>query len=139
MKLPFMRFVPGGQMVNEQLYQETVARLRDAVRRKRPEMWENQTWMLLHDNVPTHVSLLISSYLAKYQISVVPHPTYSPELAPAEFFLFPKLKTTLKESRLQTIEEIQENATRELRAITENAFQERNPKMEEKLGTVFRQ
>ena len=134
-----MRFVPGGQMVNEQLYQETVARLRDAVRRKRPEMWENQTWMLLHDNVPTHVSLLISSYLAKYQISVVPHPTYSPELAPAEFFLFPKLKTTLKESRLQTIEEIQENATRELRAITENAFQERNPKMEEKLGTVFRQ
>ena len=126
-------------MVNEQLYQETVALLRDAVRRKRPEMWENQTWMLLHDNVPTHVSLLISSYLAKYQISVVPHPTYSPELAPAEFFLFPKLKTTLKESRLQTIEEIQENATRELRAITENAFQERNPKMEEKLGTVFRQ
>jgi len=54
----------------------------------------------------------------------VPHPTHSPELGPAEFFLFPKFKTTLKEGRFQTIEKIQGNTTRELRAITENAFQE---------------
>ena len=39
------------------------------------------------------------------------HPPYSPDLAPADFFLFPKLKTTLKGRRFQTIEEIQENAT----------------------------
>jgi len=54
----------------------------------------------------------------------VPHPPYSPDLVPAEFFLFPKLKTTLKGRRFQTIEKIQENAIRELRAITESAFQE---------------
>jgi len=53
----------------------------------------------------------------------VPHPPYSPDLAPADFFLFPKRKTTLKGRRFQTIEEIQENAIRELRAITESAFQ----------------
>ena len=57
-------FVPRGQMVNRQLYQEVSARLRDAVRRKRPELWENQTWMLHHDNSPAHASLLIRSYLA---------------------------------------------------------------------------
>jgi predicted acetyltransferase len=51
-------------------------------------------------------------------------PPYSPDLAPADFFLFPKHKTTLKGRRFQTIEEIQEKAMRELRAITENAFQE---------------
>jgi transposase len=54
----------------------------------------------------------------------VPHPPYSLDLAPAEFFLFPKVKTTLNGRLFQTIEEIQENAIRELRAITENAFQE---------------
>ena len=43
-------FVLRGQMVNKQLYQKVLARLRDAVRRKRPELWENQTWML-----PAHV------------------------------------------------------------------------------------
>jgi len=36
-------FVPRGQMVNKQLYQEVLARLRDVVLRKRPELWENQT------------------------------------------------------------------------------------------------
>ena len=87
-------------------------------------MWENQTWMLHHDNAPACASLLIRSYLTKHQTSVVPHPPYSPDLAPADVFLFPKLKNTLKGRRFQTTEEIQENATRELRTMTESAFQE---------------
>jgi hypothetical protein len=65
-------------------------------------------------------SLFIRCYLEKHQISVVPHP----DLAPADFFLFPKPKTTLKGRRFKTIDEIQENAIRELRVITENTFQE---------------
>jgi len=89
-----------------------------------PELWENQTWMLHHDNAPAHVLLLIRSYLAKHQTSVVPHSPYSPDLVPADFFLFSKLKTTLKRQNFQTIEEIQENTIRELHIITESAFQE---------------
>jgi len=54
-------FVPRDQMVNKQLYHEVLARLRNAVRSKRPELWENQTWMLHHDNAPAHASLLIRS------------------------------------------------------------------------------
>ena len=82
-----------------------------------------QIWML-HHNAPADASLLIRSYLAKGQASIVSHPTYFPDLAPADFFLFPKLKTTLKGRRFLTIDRIQENALRELRAITESAFQE---------------
>jgi len=36
-------FVPRGQVVNKQLYQEVLACLRDAARRKSPELWENET------------------------------------------------------------------------------------------------
>ena len=54
----------------------------------------------------------------------MPHPPHSPDLAPTDLFLFPKLKTTLKGPRSQTIEEIQENAIRELLDITESSFQE---------------
>jgi len=80
--------------------------------------------MLHHDNALAHVSLLIHSYLAKHQTSIVPHPPYSPDLAPADFFLFPKLETTFKGCCFQTIQEIQENAIREIRTITESAFQQ---------------
>jgi len=117
-------FVPRGQMVNKQFYQEVLARLSDSVLKKRLELWGNQIWMLHHDNAPAHASFLIRSYLAKHQTSVVPHPPYSPDLDPADFFLFPTFKTTLKGRGFQTIDKIQENAIRELRAITESAFQE---------------
>jgi hypothetical protein len=53
----------------------------------------------------------------------MPHAPYSPDLAPADFFLFTKLKTTFKGRRFQTIEKNQGNAIRELRAIR-SAIQE---------------
>jgi hypothetical protein len=61
--------------------------------------------------------------------SVAPHPHLSGKTLdircdPVDFFLFPKLKATLKGRRFQTTEEIQENAIRELRAIIESAIQE---------------
>jgi hypothetical protein len=44
-------------------------------------------------------------------------------LAPADFFLFPKLKATLKGRGFQTVEEIKENSLQNLRAIPQNMFQ----------------
>jgi transposase len=80
-------------MVNKQLYKEVLASMRDAVRRQKPELLENQTLMLHHDNAPAYASLLIRNYLAKHHTSVERHPPYSPDLAPADFFLLPKLNT----------------------------------------------
>ena len=117
-------FVPAGQMVNQHLYVKVLTRLREAVRRKRPVLWTNKIWMLHHDNAPAHSVLLILNYLAKHQTSIVPHPPYSPDLAQADFFSISKLKTPLKGRRFLTIETIQENATKGLHSITENAFQE---------------
>jgi hypothetical protein len=37
----------------------------------------------------------------------LPHPPYSPDLAPADFFLFPKMKMQLKDCRFHTVAEIQ--------------------------------
>jgi hypothetical protein len=44
-------------------------------------------------------------------------------LAPADFFPFPKLKSTLKGRRFETSDEIQKNLTKELLAIPKEAFQ----------------
>jgi len=58
-------FVPRDQTVNKQLYQDVLALLKNVVRRKKPELWENQTWMLHHENAPAHASLRIRSTLGK--------------------------------------------------------------------------
>jgi len=114
-------------------------RLREAVRRKRPEAWTNKTWMLHHDNPPAHASLLIREFLAKQDTIVVPQPPYTPDLAPADFFQFSKLKSTLKGRRFQTIEEIKENSLKNLRAIPQNTFQDAFQNWKKTLGAVYQQ
>ena len=59
----------------------------------------------------------MQSFLAKLQITQVTQLPYSPDLAPCNFWLFPKLKSPLKGKRFQTIDEIQENIMGQLMAI----------------------
>ena len=48
-----------------------------------------------------------------WQITQVTQPPYSPDLAPCDFWLFPKLRSPLK-GRFQTVDETQENMMRQL-------------------------
>jgi transposase len=95
--------------------------------------------MLHHDNAPPHASLLIREFLVKQETIVVPQPPYSPDLAPADFFLFPKLKYTLKGRRFQTVEEIIENSLQDLRAILQNTFQDAFQNWKKTPGAVYQQ
>jgi transposase len=57
-------------------------------------------------------------------MAVMPHPPYSPDLAPSDFFLFPKMKLKLKGRRFVTIEQIQAESQRVFDSLTEKDFQE---------------
>ena len=83
----------------------------------RPQLWAPGDWQLHHDNVPAHASHLVQRFLVKQQIIQVTQPPYSPDLAPCDFWLFPKLKSLLKGKRFQTISEIQEYTTGQLMVI----------------------
>jgi len=116
-------FIPRGRTVNKEFYVAVLKCLRGAVCRKRPQLWMNQGWVLHHDNAPAHSSFLVHNFLAKNEATIVPQPPYSPDLAPVDFFLFPKLKSTLKGRRFDTFDETQKNSTKELFAIPKEAFQ----------------
>ena len=96
-------FVPTGQTVNQVSYLEVLKMLREEVRRKRPEIFANNSWILHHDNAPAHKALSVREFLATKQITVLGHPAYSPDLAPNDFFLFPKIKEILKGRLLMTL------------------------------------
>ncbi|KAF0740779.1 protein GVQW3-like [Aphis craccivora] len=57
------------------------------------------------------------------QIPVVPHPPYSPYLAPCDFFLFPKIKTDLKGQGFDDIKTIKKNAVDQLKQLKVEDFQ----------------
>jgi histone-lysine N-methyltransferase SETMAR len=99
-------FVPQGQTVNKKFYCEVLQRLRENIRRKRLDLWRMKNWILHDDNAPCHRALLVRD-LANHNMLSLPHPPYSPDLAPADFFLFPKIKMQLKGRRFHSIADIQ--------------------------------
>ena len=115
-------YLPEGSTVNQTYYIEVLKHLRDAIRWKRPELWRSGDWFFHHDNAPAHSALRTREFLAKHSITVFPHPPYSPDLAPCDFFLFPMLKRSLKGRRFETILEIKANATKELKGIKKEAY-----------------
>ena len=59
---------------------------------ERPALFKSAHWHFHQDNAPVHNSILVTDYLTKMGIKTVLHPPYSPDLAPCDFWLFPKLR-----------------------------------------------
>ncbi|UYV80724.1 hypothetical protein LAZ67_19001543 [Cordylochernes scorpioides] len=115
-------FLPQGRTVNKEYYLQVMRNLREAIRQKRPDLWKNKNWLLHHDNAPAHTSLLVRDLLVKNNTLMMPQPPYSPELAPCDFFLFPKLKRPMKGRRYATLDEIKTASKEELKNIFKNDF-----------------
>jgi len=62
-------------------------------------------------------------FLATKQITVLEHPAYSLDLAPSDFFLFPKIKEMLKERHFDDSDDIRSNTTAALKTYPQNQFQ----------------
>ena len=86
--------------------------------RKRSALFKSCQWHFQQDNAPVHNSILVTDYLIKIGIKTVPHPPYCPDLAPCDFWLFPKLSGC----RYETIEEMKEAVTKVIVAPTKEDF-----------------
>ena len=53
----------------------------------------------------------------------MPQPPHSPDMAPCDFFLFPKIKRTLKGRRFTAIDDIKSTSLKELKAIPKIEFE----------------
>ena len=115
-------WVPDGATVNQHYYKQVLETLRERVRRKRPQLWENG-FILHQDNAPAHSALSVKQFLAEKRITVLEHPPYSPDLAPCDFFLFPKVKSELKGTRFESVNGVKKKTTELLRQLTENDLQ----------------
>ena len=111
-------WVPEGQTVNQVYYKNVLTTLRERVRRRRPDMWKNASWILHYDN-----ALSVKRYLAKNNIPVMEHPPYSPDIAPCDFFLFPKIKSALKGTRFESVDAVKAKATQLLNSLTHDDLQ----------------
>ena len=70
------------------------------------------------------VLILVTDYLTKMGINTVHHPPYSPDLAPCDFWFFPKLKEKYRGCCYEIIEEMKEAVMKVIDMLTQEDFHE---------------
>ncbi|KAK3727073.1 hypothetical protein RRG08_052294 [Elysia crispata] len=95
-----------GTTINAQYYKKVLQdKLKPAIRKKRPGLLESGI-LFHHDNAPVHTARAVRDVLAGYKWELLEHPRYSPDLAPCDFHLFPKMKEHLRGQRFETEQDI---------------------------------
>ncbi len=116
-------FTPRGLGVRGHLYLDILRHLRRAMRRRRPQMWMTGRWWLQHDGAPAHRANIVTRYLRATQTCVLPHPAYSPDVTPCDYWLFARIKRHLKGQRFQDINELRRTVNNVMRDIPREQFE----------------
>ena len=115
-------FAPQGQAVIQHFYKEVMVHLVSKIHQKQRAFWAGKTWILHHNNASAHTALSTKQFLVSKEITMLHHPPYSLDLAPCDFFLFPKLKGILKGTCFQGVKDVKTSMTRHLKTVTKEEF-----------------
>jgi histone-lysine N-methyltransferase SETMAR len=116
----YTNYVPRGSTVNAKYIIRALGTFLKNLKKKRPETAKGE-WFLHWDNAPVHTANVVKEFLAKKNIKLLSHPPYSPDLAPADYFLFPKLKKELAGNTM-TQEEFKKEWEGVLRGVSKDEF-----------------
>ncbi|XP_076029793.1 histone-lysine N-methyltransferase SETMAR-like [Oratosquilla oratoria] len=88
-------FLAKGTTITGAYYASLLRKLRETIKIKRRGKISKGV-LLLQDNTPVHNSHVARSEARACGYEILLHPSYSPDLAPSDFHLFPAMKLFLK-------------------------------------------
>ena len=91
--ITYWELLPNGYTINSDLYCQQLDRVAEKLKRKQDRVY------FLHDNARPHVSKQTREKLLELGWITIPHPPYSPDLAPTDYHLFRSLSNYLREKR----------------------------------------
>lgn len=98
-----LKWLPEGQTINSTYYIQILEDLKAAVKEKRRGKWSKEVW-LQHDNARPHTSHATTAALKHLGFKCLPHPPYSPDLAPSDYWLFSAMKNPLRGHRYSSLQ-----------------------------------
>jgi len=117
-----IEWTPKGQLVKGVYYVETLKRLRERVRHKRPDFVDGEQFDHAFRQCRSILGIRCAR-MAKNCMTTIERPPYSSDLSPCDFSLFDKIENALRGSHLAAVENIKAETTRVLKAIAESEFQ----------------
>lgn len=98
-------YLEHGRTITGAYYADQIRDLKECLKQKRRGKLRHG--ILLHqDNAPSHTSAVAMAAIHACGFQLLPHPPYSPDLAPSDYYLFPKLKDALRGNRYSSESEV---------------------------------
>ena len=98
-------FLPKRSTITGVYYANLLDQLRTAISEKRRGKLSKGV-LLQQDNARVHTCKVAMDALERNGYELIPHPAYSPDLAPSDFFLFPNLKKDIRGLHSRSDEEV---------------------------------
>ena len=98
-------FLPKRSTITGVYYANLLDQLRTAIREKRRGKLSKGV-LLQQDHARVHTCKVAMDAVERNGHELIPHPAYSPDLAPSDFFLFPNLKTDIRGLHFRSDEEV---------------------------------
>jgi len=86
--------LPNNTTITASVYTEQLQRLDEKLNRMDPQL---EKVLLLHDNARPHVAKETQLEILRLGWEVLPHPAYSPDIAPSDYYLFRSISNPLSE------------------------------------------
>jgi histone-lysine N-methyltransferase SETMAR len=119
--LLYVDYLQKGRTINAQYYADLLQNLSDAIKEKRPHLFKKK--ILLHqDNAPVHTAKVAMGKIKELHFELLPHPPYSPDLAPCDFHLFANLKKWLGGQKYSSNTEVIEAVNGYFEGLDESYF-----------------
>jgi len=109
-----VEFQEHGRTLNASSYCSLLERLKLVIRTKRKGLL-TQGVILLRDNARPHTARLTLETVEQLGLDVLPHPPYSPDLAPSDYQLFGPMKKMLGRQKFASDTEVQSVVSQWLR------------------------
>ena len=101
-----MHYLEKVRTITEAFYAALLNRLVDEVGKKRPHS-KKKKFLFHDDNEPSYSSNITQAKKHELGFESLPHPPYSPDLAPGDYYLFPNLKRWLCGRSFEPNEEVE--------------------------------
>lgn len=93
--------LPHGATINAERYVHSLDLLQQELKKSRPGKLHSRI-LLLQDNARPHTAKATMVAIRQKKWELLPHPPYSPDLAPSDYFLFGPMKESLRGVKYET-------------------------------------
>ncbi len=94
--------------MNQLVFHQIFTRFDIACQNRRPRGTAHGRWFIHMDNASSHTTHLTRVHMNNLGWTVLPHPPYSLDLAPNDFWLYPRVKKGLRGRKFDWIQDLED-------------------------------